>query len=226
MNKWLIVFTVIAIPLIFLAFVFTGCGKVVEEGGTTTTTTSAGGTTTTSVSGGTTTTYLLIKYPAESCTAIQNDPDTVYNSNVLLLIGWDGMGSNEAFIKFDVSTLPALTVIKSAILKIYIEAASTSTTNIDFYNLDNNWSQTSLTWNNKPGITGARIARKTVNLLSDIGTTANIDITPLVQAWVTSSGYANFGIGIINVDAATLNLVSIGSGVPASTHKPILEIRY
>ena len=211
-----------------------GCGRVVDDtttttgGGGTTTTTAASGTTTTTTSSGTTTTVLLIKYPDESCYAVQTDQTHEHYAIDLLSIGWDGSGSNEAFLRFDLTTagIPALTTIKSAILKIYITFGSTPTTNVYFYNLNNMWSQTSLTWLNKPLITGDAIATKTVNLLSDVDTLASIDITSLVQGWVTTSGYANFGIGIINPDKATTNLISIGSGYTTSPHKPVLEIRY
>jgi len=141
------------------------------------------------------------------------------------LVGWDGAGSNEAFIKFDVSTIPLIT-IKSAILKIYITAVSTTTTNIEIFHLNNNWYANTLTWNNMPGKLGAAIATKTISFGDAGGAPVSIDITPLAQAWINSGGISNNGLVIINPDFATLDLLSISSSVLTATNPPILEIRY
>jgi len=233
MNKWLILVAVTVIPLLFLAFVFTGCGKVVEEGGTTTTTTtttSTSGTTTTTSYSATSSTILAIRYPTDNTTANSNAASTPQYLSTISLVGWDGSATNESFIKFDVSSIPLLTDIQSANLKLYINSVSynpleISTMKIYLYNVNMNWYENTLTWNYKPATIGTVVASKELNILSlPADSWLSIDVKDTVQGWVNTS-IPNNGLVMLTMDSSHLNIFSYNSKANTS-NRPKLEISY
>jgi hypothetical protein len=98
-----------------------------------------------------------------------------------------------ALVRFDVSTLPANICIKEATLRVRLvsscDSAGASRT-IRTYRITSSWSESSVTWNNKPGYGGAYGSKSIVH---GAWGWYDFDVTDLVKAWHDGT-YTNHGI--------------------------------
>lgn len=112
-------------------------------------------------------------------------------------------GSNDwlmhTFLQHDLSGLPYKSKIISAKLKMYEswknDNGANGTTNVARVTED--WSDNTLTWNNKPASTGRYLAEDVPP--PGVGNWTDWDITSLVQEWVNEI-YPNYGLRIVNND--------------------------
>ena len=80
------------------------------------------------------------------------NPTTNYGSNTLLRVGWMGSGQAlRAFLKFDLSVIPAGSMINNAMLYLY--NASSADVTVGIYGSDNvDWQENVVTWNDQPSM--------------------------------------------------------------------------
>ncbi|NIV45881.1 MAG: DUF4347 domain-containing protein, partial [Gammaproteobacteria bacterium] len=139
-----------------------------------------------------------------------------------------GAGNQRALLKFDLSFIPAGATINSATLTM--EATSIDgALNIDIYEILENWSETTATWNDRDTGTSWTDAGGTYNPTAEATLNTNStgqhtwDISALVQAWVDGTS-ANNGILIGSPDTGT-NVTATYESREGSVG-PILTIDY
>ncbi|HET7035685.1 MAG TPA: DNRLRE domain-containing protein [Thermomicrobiaceae bacterium] len=111
--------------------------------------------------------------PAADTYAQQTTPDTNYGTASHLQSD-ESPARQESFLRFSVSGLTG--PVASATLRLYVSNGSSNGPAV--YATSNDWSETGLTWNNKPAATGAA----SVNLGKvTSGTWVELDVTPLVS---------------------------------------------
>ncbi|MFA6977743.1 MAG: DNRLRE domain-containing protein [Ignavibacteriaceae bacterium] len=129
-------------------------------------------------------------------------------------------GLGYSLIFFDLPTLPQNALITDAELSLYCFDKSTTTVKFDVGYLGiPSWSESAVTWNNKPSI----------NLLSgfnfDVGRTkqyTNYDVTGIVKLWYN----AEINNGFVLIPATNETSASFYSKDNGSNYAPILKIKY
>jgi len=130
-------------------------------------------------------------------------------------------GSN-SYLKFNLATLPSGVSVSKATLRLYVDVV-TSNGSFDVYQINNTWSESTLTYNNAPALglsaTGGHPVSVTSSSLNQF---VVIDITTLVQGWANGS-IANDGLAL----ALTSNNGAFAFDSKESvytSHQPELEI--
>src|SRR3974390_820162 len=130
--------------------------------------------------------------------------------------------TNLTFIQFDFSWLPQSASVNKATLRLFLDNI-TANGSFDVYQVNGPWTQTTLNYYNMPAIgvsaTGGN-PRALVN--SQIRSFVLIDITALVQAWV-SGATPNYGVALqLTTPAGSLSFDSKEN--TNSSHQPEIEI--
>ena len=86
----------------------------------------------------------------------RDDPDRNIGDGVMLQVdspNEDGLGEMQSYLKFDV-TIPAGATITSATLTLWVRPTGTNGTqhNVHVYSVSNDWTESGITWNNKPAL--------------------------------------------------------------------------
>lgn len=87
-------------------------------------------------------------YPTDDAHVDSNNASTNYGTDTLLDVG---DSTQYTFISFDISSIPSDATINSATL-YFIIASNTGTTPLSFRNIDATFSESTITWNNKPSV--------------------------------------------------------------------------
>src|SRR6266496_2677268 len=90
-----------------------------------------------------------------------------------------------SYVQFSLSTLPAGAVVQKATLRLFLDSV-TGKGQIDVYEAHSAWSETLLNFNNAPtlGLSATGVHPVSLNT-STLNQFVLIDITPLVQGWVS-----------------------------------------
>jgi parallel beta-helix repeat protein len=128
-------------------------------------------------------------------------PTTNYGTTSSLFVA-GGTSSYETYLKFTISGLPG--VVQSATLRLY--ATNGSVDGPAVYGTNLNWTESGLTWNNRPTITSPRMDDK--GSIST-NTWVEFNVTPLV----TGDGTYSFALIGISTDGVTFSSHE-GSQVP------------
>lgn len=156
--------------------------------------------------------------PSGDTFSASSTPRVNYGSYPLLAVQ---QGSN-AYIQFNLSSLPANASIGKATLRLYVDAVARNG-NFDVFEINSAWNESSLTYNNAPPLgSSATNGHSTTVSASSFNQFILIDITPLVQQWVSGS-LPNNGValaltssnGSFSFDSKESNFTS---------HQPELEI--
>ena len=137
---------------------------------------------------------------------------------------WQSAKDGRSFVEFDVSSIPAGSTVNTATLTLCAVAVPTSTRTIDLHRITASWVETTLTWNNQPGVAGS---------VTDSATTPGSpacmtwDVATDVQLWV--DGTANEGWRAKDsVEGQGTKYVTEfatrENGTPAD--RPILDVNY
>ncbi len=162
---------------------------------------------------------LLAQAPpsADTFSAVSS-PRTNYGGWPLLVVQ---QGSN-SYVQFNLSTVPANATVAKASLRLFVNSVNRGG-NFDVFEIDSAWSEGTLNYNNAPLLgTSATGAHATTVSATSVNQFVVIDITPLVQEWVSGS-LPNHGLA--------LSLTSSGGSFSFdskesiyTSHQPELEI--
>ncbi|UEG49520.1 DNRLRE domain-containing protein [Ferruginibacter lapsinanis] len=179
--------------------------------------------------------------------APQNNPNEVYinsyspNSSTsgisqLTIAAWTAGGVYywRAFLKFDMSSIPANAIIQSAKLSLYSTTNPTQGNGVDaqfggsnacyIQRVTSNWATNTITWNNQPTTTSSNqvtIPQSTSSFQDNI----DMDVTDLVKDIVTSNN--NYGFGIKLQSEVIYNARQYASSFNATAERhPKLVIVY
>jgi hypothetical protein len=146
-------------------------------------------------------------------------PNMNYGSSVSLLLT---PTSGNAFIRFDLSAVPANATITKATLRLYVNLANVPGS-FDVYELNQAWTETGLTHNNQPPLgVSATGGNPTTVTASQLNQFLLIDITALVQNWLNGS-IVNNGIAL-SLTSATGHIGLDSKESIRTGHQPELEI--
>lgn len=124
-------------------------------------------------------------YPTEDASVNQNSPATNYGVSSRLYVRQDAAEHERfALLRFDFASIPPGSTIQSARFYAYLrEGSGASPARLSMHWIVGNWTEDSVTWNNKPStvLTGH---------FRDVATTAgwrNWDVTDMAQCWADRS---------------------------------------
>src|SRR5688572_21757106 len=116
------------------------------------------------------------------------------------------------YLKFDLSSLPPGTAaadIESASLKLYVNGATSGPGTSSYtYLTCSNWSEATITYNNRPGLCGSTISPPNTTFVA--GQYASVDITQFVKTWAAGGG--NFGLALYAGSPSDIIFASKESG--------------
>jgi uncharacterized repeat protein (TIGR01451 family) len=174
-------------------------------------------------------------YATEDAAVYQGVANTNYGSYLDMWVGYgkSGCGTpsdykiSRSLVKFDLSSIPGGTPISSAQLHLRVggvcyggnQNARTTTA----YRADGDWSESSVTWNSKPGYAEAY---GSASIPFESGTWHTFDVTGLVHGWVNGT-YANQGLMIRGPEGSGSTFGWIGFYTSeSSVSDPYLSITY
>jgi hypothetical protein len=127
----------------------------------------------------------------------------------------------ETFVKFDLSQMPTGATILSALMCFDVVSTGQSNRIATTYQVNATWSESTITWNNKPAVTGGDLHSW------DFSTTgwknSSTDLLTLVQNWY-SGLWNNYGVRL--KETSNLYSTPIGLATKESGNKPYLKIIY
>jgi hypothetical protein len=136
-----------------------------------------------------------------------------------------------SLLKFDLSAIPIGSTITSATLKLYVikkDNAALPNQMIAAYQNINDFSETTVTWNNAPRV-DQTVAYPGIlpDTIPDAGHYIDIDVLDLVKSWFDKSK-ANYGITVVARYEDTINSIIRYKSKEYSDNnkKPVLEINY
>ncbi|GAB4526967.1 MAG: hypothetical protein Kow0063_01770 [Anaerolineae bacterium] len=170
-----------------------------------------------------------IFYPSADAPVREGAPNSTAPNQLYLGAGYDdgylygSSGRVRFYLHFNLSSLPADCIITEATLRLYQvggrDYPGVSRT-VSLYRVTGNWSEASVTWNNRPGYAEA---------VGDIHTTydflgwRDVDVTDLVRAWVAGS-QTNYGV--VAIGPESIEGVFRVFASRESTHAPELHVSY
>jgi hypothetical protein len=128
-------------------------------------------------------------------------PDANNGTNIDMSVDGDPTKTNRAFVRFDVSSIPAGSTVTHATLKLCFSSAPGAGAQGHVHELrlvTSGWTETGVTWNNQPA------ASTTVSdaiVVPSGAQCVSFDVTADVQAWV--DGAPNHGWRLSDQDEAT-----------------------
>ncbi len=153
--------------------------------------------------------------PTDDTYVHSSNPDTNYGSNttVVTKISSD---SRYAYFKFNVSHITG--TVNSAILRLNVKSVSANTSRTVFAINNDNWTEESITWNNKPLLESA-LQNASINT-SDDENYIEWDITAYVSSQVSGDGYISIAVSDPNASATGVDFYTKEN----SNKRPVLSI--
>jgi len=170
-------------------------------------------------------------YPTNDAYVSAENPNTNYNNRDYLFVRSALIGGDaRSFIKFDLSSIPPGSYIHSAILKLFMfDAPDSSRVMLCHRVTESDWSESTITWNNQPGVTELVTSVAT-------GTQSNVWLSLIVTYSVEkftskdASGYApNYGWRLRDeseLSAFPKEWRMYSKEHSDSTKRPYLEVTY
>src|SRR5919108_414867 len=149
-------------------------------------------------------------------------PSSNFSTQDKVRLGTDSSGTNQAYMKFDVSSLGGQN-IQSAIWNGYFSSSVQTgfRTAYNVHPVSGTWSASTLNWSNKPALRS-----ETISDQAKAGDTRQVDLTNWVRNWV-GGAWANNGIEL-EVPSADPTLVKeiASSEYADATKRPFLDVTY
>jgi hypothetical protein len=174
-------------------------------------------------------------YATEDAAVYQGAANTNYGSYSDMWVGYgkSGCGTSSDYkisrslVKFDLSSIPGGTPISSVQLHLRVGAVcyggNQNPRATTVYRANGNWSESSVTWNSKPGYAEAY---GSASIPFDSGTWHTFDVTGLVRGWVNGT-YANQGLMVRGPEGSGSTFAWIGFYTSeSSVSDPYLSIAY
>jgi uncharacterized repeat protein (TIGR01451 family) len=171
-------------------------------------------------------------YAVEDASVLQGLPSVNDGDYSDMWVGYDHCNDKakitRGLVKFDVSSIPAGTSISKATLYLYL-AGSCDTSNrahtVTVYRTNANWSESSVTWNNRPGY--AETYSSSTIYSRNFGW-YSFDVTGLVRGWVNGS-FSNYGLmlrGPEGSGSSSARLTFVTHDYSGTTYDPSISITY
>ena len=134
-----------------------------------------------------------------------------------------GPGST-SYVQFNLSGIPSGATVTKATLRLYVDLVISSGS-FDVYQVNKNWSESALTYNNQPlplgaSVTGGHPVSVTSSSFNQF---VLIDVTWLVQGWVGGT-IPNYGVALALPGGSAANLYLDSKENPLTANGPELEI--
>lgn len=154
--------------------------------------------------------------PSSDTFAVASSPRRNYGSWPLLAVQ---QGTN-SYLQFNLASLPANAPVSKATLRLFVDSLSRPGS-FDVFEIDSAWSEGSLTYNNAPPLGSSATGGHSI-AVSGSNQFVLIDITPLVQQWVSGS-LPNNGVALsLTSSGGSFSFDSKESTY--TSHQPELEI--
>src|SRR5450631_2601255 len=127
-----------------------------------------------------------------------------------------------SYLQFNLGMLPPGVVINKATLRLYVDAVVQGGS-FDVYQLDNSWSESSLTFNTAPPLGVSATGGNPIAITTaSKNTFVVIDITGLVQAWANGTA-TNDGVALA-LTTSTGNFSLDSKEATLTSHQPELDL--
>lgn len=133
--------------------------------------------------------YQVTLTPSKDAWVNSGAPTTNYGTSSLLSLGYSG---RQLFLDFDFNSV-AGKKITAATLRFYV-TPTVATVKPELYRADADWTETGITWNNKPGYTGTKIGETTA-WSSEGWKSATLTVAQLILAINAGFGFACIPVG-------------------------------
>ncbi|GIP58123.1 DNRLRE domain-containing protein [Paenibacillus woosongensis] len=119
--------------------------------------------------------------PIKDAFVRESTPKFNYGTEQDLYVGYNSKFNEKyrSFVEFDISALPADQIIKSAHFKLFHELEGTPVQKVEIYELDREWNERGITWDNQP-LPISKIAELDVG---NAGGYLVVDFTDIVKDW-------------------------------------------
>jgi len=166
----------------------------------------------------------LIVIPATADTyASSANPTTNYGSETGFSVGKSSTTVTRAYLKFNLSAIPAGQIIRSARLRLENSYRSNPGPELMVYRLSDNWQESSVTWNSKP-LALVGVTPGTNSQLVDSGLTVWDVQGDVDNDYISDS---NFSAGIMSIDENVITSASYWSkDLGWAPTAPKLEVEY
>ena len=158
--------------------------------------------------------YVQSQYPASN------------QNSIVLGVKKDAYGNiNNTFVKFNIGGIPNNSDVQNAYIKLYGNAYDLDGSGlwIGAQRVTGSWSESSITWNNQPGVSSSSAPSTWINNQNNVAW-MNMDVTSLVEDWI-EDGDSNYGIRLAtNTTQGSLSAWS--SEYSGTTYDPVLVVEY
>lgn len=165
--------------------------------------------------------------PIQDASVFELEPDSNFGSDNILYCGKLQVANSiyRSLLQFDISYIPNVAHIQSAILKLYIVQNNVPSLSkaTSVYNLLESFTQNNVTYNTQPAFDST--ASASLDITSESNVYLNFDVTNLVRNWHIGN-FPNYGL-VIRGEESFYSLTGFYSSDYSEPDKrPILEITY
>lgn len=159
--------------------------------------------------------------PSADTFVSSNAPAKNFGSQPLLAV----QSGTSSYVRFNLSGLPAGATVTTATVRLFVDAVSQAGS-FDVYEIDQPWSENSLTFNSAPSLGVSASGGKPVTVSkSSLNQFVVVDITPLVQGWLSGTVPNNgLAIALAGGNAGSFGFDSKESEY--TSHEPELEVTF
>jgi len=170
-------------------------------------------------------------YSVADASVLQGLPTLNDGNDADMWVGYEHCGNNgivRGLVRFDLSAIPPGTQIAQATLSLYLtDSCDTGnrTHTVTTYRVANDWGETSVTWNTRPG---SAEAYGSSSVSSRTWQRYNFDVTNLVRGWVNSS-FPNYGLMLRGPESSGTSSARLGFNTRneyGTTYDPYISIVY
>jgi hypothetical protein len=161
--------------------------------------------------------------PSANAYTQQMNPTTVYGAGASIdfLALQAGNNTGAVYIQFSLAGIPANASVQKATLQLYVNQVL-GPGSFDVYQLNSEWNQSTLTFSNAPILGASATGNQPVAIPASAYQFVLIDVTPLVQDWV-SGAIPNNGLALA-MTTSTGGVLFDSKEATQTSHMPELQI--
>ena len=135
-------------------------------------------------------------YPTADTYVYQGNANINYGiANIFEVGRSEFLEESFALVRFNLTSIPAGSIINSARFEAYLRAADFGNQDISAYRVTGSWDAGTATWNNRPSV--AAFVYATTSVGTSTGFYYSWNVTTLVSNWVNQPGtYPNYGLAL------------------------------